>query len=165
MAIGRTAPKWFKFQVDDSGGTVRDIPVNSINGVGLTYEEHEITALQDAIKSVLSNLPECMVEIEGPFDNTAVVAASGSGAAPALSGSHIVLNGINGGGTPLTLGVYLGVRAAWATGDPAFGITSTAVNGFICTAYTADPTEMTYAAKFAVFAGSAAPAWGTAAFT
>jgi hypothetical protein len=165
MATGRTAGKWFKFQVDDSGGTVRDIPVTTINDVGLTYDEVDVTALQDALKTALPGMPDVTITITGPFSNTAAAAASGTGAAPALSGSHTVLSAINGVNTPLTLGVYLGIRGYWATGDPCFGLTSSASVGFVCTNYTVNPGDMTYTAQFKVFAGSSAPAWGTAAFT
>lgn len=165
MATGRTVSKYFKFQIDDSAGTVRDIPVNSINGVGLTFDEVDVTAFQDAVKGMLAGQPDFTLTISGPFDNTAAQAASGTGAAPALSGSHTVLYPLNGGYTPLTFGCYFGIRSHWATGDPAFGITSTAANGITCFEYTVDPAAMTYTAKFRMYPGSAAPAWGTAAFT
>jgi hypothetical protein len=162
---GRTVAKWFKFQVDDSAGTLRDIPVNSINGVGLTFEEIDLTAFQDAVKGALAGQPDFVLTVGGPFDNLAAQAASGSAAAAALSGSHTVLNAINGASTPLTFGCYFGVRHYWETGEPAFGITSTATNGAICFEYTVDPANMTYSAKFRMAPGSAAPAWGTAAYT
>ena len=165
MATGRTPSKFFKFQVDDSGGVVRDIPVSTINGVGLDYGGQDMTALQDAIKSVLPEIPDLEITISGPVDNTVVQAASGTGAAPALSGSHTVLSPINGLLIPLTLGVYLGIRAHWATGDPAFGLTSSASSGFLCMSYIVNPADMTYEAKFKVFPGSSVPAWGTAAYT
>ena len=165
MATGRTVSRWFKFQVDDSAGTVRDIPVNTINDIGLTYEEADVSALQDAIRTSLPNMPDCTITIGGPFSNLAATAASGTGAAPALSGSHTVLTGINGLSVPLTLGVYMGIRGYWATGDPCFGLTSSATVGFVCTNYTVNPSDMTYTAQFKVFAGSTAPAWGSAAFT
>lgn len=165
MATGRTVSRYFKFQIDDSAGTVRDIPVNSINGVGLEYEEVDLTAFQDAIKGVLNGLPDATIDISGPFDTTAAQAASGTGAAPALSGSHIILKDIVGVNTPLTMGIYFGIRANWATGDPAFGITSTAANGVLCTKYTVNPDDGTYSASFKPAAGSAILAWGTAAYT
>lgn len=162
---GRTAKRWTRFLVDDSGGTLREIPVDSINGVGLTYDELELTAFQDAIKGVLLDTPDCVIEISGPFDNSAAQAAGGSGAAPALSGSHTVLSGIAGVNTPLTLDVRFGMRQYWQTGEPVFGITSSSANGFVCTKYTVDPAEMKYAASFRMFPGSAAPSWGTNANT
>lgn len=165
MATGRTVAKWFKFQTDDSAGTVRDIPVSSINGVGLTYDEIDVTAFQDAVKGALAGQPDFVLTVTGPFDNSAAQAASGSGAAAALSGSHTVLSGINGLSVPLTLGCYFGIRGYWATGDPAFGWTSSATSGALLFQYTVDPGTMIYTAKYRAYPGSAAPAWGTAAFT
>lgn len=156
---GRTVAKWVDFRVDDSAGTLRSIPVKTINGVGLTYPEEEQTALQDALKGVLPGTPECVIEITGPFDNAAAAAAG------TLSGSHTILNGIVGGNTPLTLDVQVGVRHAWESGEPQFGITSTAANGFLCAAYTVDIAAMEYSARFVMYPASAAPAWGTAAET
>lgn len=166
MAVqtGRTVSKWVRFVVDDSAGTPREIPINSISVVGLRYDEQDVTAFQDAVKSALANQPEAPIEVSGPWDTSAAVAAAGSAAAPTLSGSHTVLNGINGGGTPLSLGVYFGVRHFWETGEPVFGISSTATTGYTCTSYTVDPSNMTYTARFAVYPGSV-PAWGTAAIT
>lgn len=160
---GRTVSKWVRFVVDDSAGTLREIPVDSINGVGLTYDEVELTAFQDAVKGVLPGHPDLTIEITGPFDTTAAAAAAGSGAAPTLSGSHTVLAPINGGNTPLSLGVYIGDRAYWATGAPTFGLSSSATSGFLCTSYIADVGAGKYTARFRVFPGSAIPAWGTAA--
>ena len=162
---GRTVAKWFKFQIDDSGGTVRDIPVNTINGVGLTYDEVDLTAFQDAVKGFLSGQPDFTLTIGGPVDSTAVQAASGSGAVAALSGSHTVLSAINGLQVPLTFGCYFGMRHYWETGEPAFGITSSSTSGALVFDYTVDPSNMTYSAKLRMFPGSSAPAWGTAAYT
>src|SRR5574343_68660 len=150
---GRTTSKWVAFLVDDSGGTLRNIPVDSINGVGLTYDEVELTAFTDAIKGVLPAHPDCTITITGPFDTTA------------STGSHTVLAGIVGGGTPLSLDVQVGMRHAWESGEPQFGITSSAANGFLCTEYIPDVNAGKYSAKFRVYPGSVAPAWGTAAET
>jgi hypothetical protein len=155
---GRTVSKWTDFIVDDSGGTLRSIPVDSINGVGLSYDETEVTAFQDAIKNVLPGHADCVISISGPFDNS-VAAAVGT-----LSGSHTILSGIVGGNTPLSLDVQVGIRHAWESGEPQFGITSSATSGFICTQYSVDLDSMKYSAQFRVM-GSTAPAWGTAAET
>ena len=162
---GRTVSKWTRFVVDDSAGTLREIPISSINGVGLTHDEKESWALQDAIKTVLSDTPDCAIEVTGPFDTAAAVAAAGSAATPTLSGSHTVLTGIVGLSVPLSLGVYIGVRHYWETGEPTFGISSSATAGFVCTSYVIDPAAMTYTAKFRVYPASTAPAWGTAIIT
>ncbi len=162
---GRTVKRWTRFVVDDSAGTLREIPVDSINGVGLDYPEADLTAFQDAVYGVLPDTPDCTITITGPFDNTAAGAAAASGAAPVLSGSHTVLSGIAGGVTPLTLGVYFGIRHYWETGEPVFGITSAAGVGFLCTNYTVNPGDGKYSATFKVYPGSTAPAWGTDAVT
>lgn len=156
---GRTVSKWTSFYVDDSGGVLRQIPVNSINGVGLDFDEVDLTAFQDALKSVLLNQASCVITISGPFDTSAAVAAT------SLSGSHTVLYNLAGLNTPLALDVRVGIRHAWEAGEPNFGITGTADNGFLCKSYSFDPNNGTYTATFVVAAGSAAPAWGTTANT
>lgn len=150
---GRTTSKWTAFLVDDSAGTLRNIPVDSINGVGLTFDEVELTAFTDAIKGVLPAHPDVTITITGPFDTTA------------STGSHTVLSGIVGGNTPLSLDVQVGIRHAWESGEPQFGITSSATSGFLCTEYIADVNAGKYSAKFRMYPGSSAPAWGTAAET
>ena len=154
---GRTVSRWVSFIVDDTGGTVRTIPINSINGVGLDYPEKDLTAFQDAVKGALPETPDCVIEIEGPFDTTAAQALG------TLSGSHTILNGIAGLSTPLTLDVQIGIRHAWETGEPQFGLTSAAAVGFLCTSYKVNVNDGMYSAKFVVYPGSTAPAWGTAA--
>lgn len=154
---GRTTQKWTTFIVDDSGGTIREIPVDSINGVGLVYDEVELTAFQDAIKGALPAHPDCVITISGPFDNSAAATVG------TLSGSHTILSAIVGGTTPLTLDVRVGMRHAWESGEPQFGITSSATSGFLCFDYQPDVNAGKYTAKFRMYPGSSAPAWGTAA--
>jgi len=162
---GRTVGKYTRFVVKDSGAVLREIPITTINGVGLTFDEADVSALQDALKGVLQATPDCQITVTGPVDNSAAVPASGSGVVPALSGSHTVLKDINGAQVPLSLGIYLGIRHYWETGEPTFGISSSAANGFLCFDYTVNPVDMTYSAKFRVYPGSTAPGWGTAAIT
>lgn len=154
---GRTVKRYTNFIVDDSAGTLRSIPVDSINGVGLDYDEVDLTAFQDAIKGVLLDTPDCTITISGPFDSS--VAAT----SPALSGSHTVLSAIVGLNVPLSLDVQIGIKHAWEAGEPQFGITSSATSGFLCKSYIVDPQNAKYSATFRMAAGSAAPAWGTAA--
>ena len=159
MATGRTSPRFSKFQIEDSGGVLRDVPVNSFGSVGLTYDEVDVSALQELVKSFMSGQASFTLTISGPFDNTAAAAASASGAVAALSGSHTVLEPLNGGLTPRAFGVYFGVQAYWSTGDPVFG----ADNSVIVTDYTVDPAAGTYSCKLAHVGGGTAPDWGTAA--
>jgi hypothetical protein len=150
---GRTTNRWVAFKIDDSAGALRQIPVSSINGLELAYEEKDLTAFQDAIKGVLLGQPDFSCEISGPFDTTA------------NTGSHTVLNGVNGLNTPLSLEIEVGMRHVWETGEPTFGLTSTAANGVLVSKYTFNPGDGTYTATIKMAAGSAVPAWGTTANT
>ena len=163
MATGRTVTKWIRFCLDDSAGTAREIPVDSISPVGFQYEETDVTAWQDAVKGYLSNHPDATIDITGPFDNTAAAALAASGAAPTLSGSHTILNAIAGGVTPLALAIMFGIRGYWTTGDPVFGVvTASATAGYLCTKYTVEGEK--YSARFVPYPGTT-PAWGTAIIT
>ena len=150
---GRTTNRWVTLKIDDSASTLREIAVNSINGLELAYEEKDLTAFIDAIKGVLLGQPDFSCEIGGPFDTTA------------STGSHTVLSAVNGLNTPLAFGVFVGMRHAWENGEPVFGITGTAANGVLVSKYAVDLANGTYTASIKMAAGSAAPAWGTAAIT
>ena len=163
MATGRTVSRFFNFVIDDSSATIRDIAVYTISIVGIVFEEQDLTALADAVKGALPNMPDAPIEITGPFSNLAVASASGSGVAAVYSGSHTVLSAINGLMTPLTLDCQFGIQSIWSTGDPQFGITASSVNGYILTSYTVDAASMEYAARFVLFPGSIIPAFATSA--
>ena len=137
----------------------------SVSPVGFTYDETDLTAYQDAVKGYLAAHPDAPIDITGPFDNSAAVAASGSGVAPALSGSHTVLAPISAPTftTPLGLCVCWGIRGYWASGDPVFGVVSpSATSGYVCTQYQVDGEQ--YSARFVPYPGTT-PAWGTAILT
>ena len=159
MATGRTVGRFTKMQIEDSGGVLRDIPIQSYGSIGITYDEVDVSSLQEAVKGMLGGQGNIAVTITGPFDNTAATAASASGAAAALSGSHTVLEPLNGGLTPRAFGIYFGIQNYWATGDPVFG----ADNSIIVTDYTVDPAAGTYSCKLAHVGGGTAPDWGTTA--
>jgi len=159
---GRTVGKYSKFTIGDASstdGTMRDIPVTSYGSVGLTYAEQDVTALQDAITNVFNGQGAFGVTITGPLDNSTEVAESGSGARPALSGSHTILEPLNGGQIAKSFGIYIGIQGDWATGDPVFG----AAKSVLVSGYTVDPAAGTYSAKI-VTAGNRKhdPDWGTA---
>ena len=165
MATGRTVTRFTRFLVDDSSGTPREIPVETIGAVGLVYEETDLTAYQDALMGFLAGHPDAPIEITGPFSNSAAVAAAATGVAPALSGSHTVLQPISAPTftTPLGLAVMIGIRGYWTTGDPVFGVVApSATEGYVCTKYTVEGEK--YSAKFVVYPGST-PAWGSSILT
>ena len=165
MATGRTVTKWTRFAIDDSAGTPREIPVDSISPVGFVYDETDLTAYQDQVKGYLAAHPDAPIDITGPFDNSAAAALAASGAAPTLSGSHTILAPISAPTftTPLGLAIMIGIRGYWTTGDPVFGIVApSATQGYICTKYTIEGEK--YSASFKPYPGST-PAWGSAILT
>ncbi len=160
MPTGRTSPRFSKFQIEDTGGILRDIPVKTFGNIGLTYDEIDLAALQDTVKGFVSGQTNFGVTITGPFDTSAAVASSTTGQASGahLSGSHTVLEPLNGGLISRAFGIYLGIQADWASGDPVFG----GNNAVIVTDYTVDPATGMYSAKLVHIAGGTAPDWGTA---
>src|SRR5512133_2930918 len=139
VQTGRTVSRFTEFWFSD--GTMRELPVDSINGVGLTHEEVELTAFMDAIKGALPNTPDCQIDITGPFDTTA-------------NSAHPVLSAACGAMTPRSLDVKVGIRQNYVEGEPQFGITATATSGFICTSYIVDLNAGKYSATFRMFPGS-----------
>lgn len=164
MATGRTSPRFSKFQIEDSGGTMRDVPVRTMGNVGLTYDEIDLSALQELVKSFFSGQANFGLDMTGPFDNRAATAASGSGTDPSgtLSGTSTIIQPLNGGLTARSFGIYFGIQAVWSTGDPVFG----AVDSIIVTNWTVDPVTMMASWRIVKAAGAANnPAWGTSAIT
>jgi len=155
---GRTLSRWTKVYIDDNAGVLREVPVNSINGVGLECPTVDISAWQDAIRHVLLDRPNNAITISGPFDCSAAVVASASAAAPALSGSHTVLAPLVGLNVPLAFGVCFGVRQYYTTTEPAFGLNFTAASGYLVSSYTVNPEDGTYTAELVVY-GIIAPSW------
>lgn len=167
VLYGRTVSRYVDFRIQDTAGStaaMRSIPVDSINGIGVTHADADVTAFQDAIRNVLPDKADLQITISGPFDNGPTVAAASSGSVPALSGSHTVLNGIVGGGNPLSMDIQVGIRHPWETGEPQFGITAASNSGMMVMSYTVDAQSMKYNATLRVY-GTIAPAWGTAAET
>lgn len=146
---GRTLPRWTKFLLSDGTG-MRELGVNSINGVALTSDEVDVHAYMDQVKGALPDTPSCKISISGPFDTTAL-------------GSHVVLNALNGLTVPRSLDVQVGIRQAWVSGEPQFGITATATSGFCVSSYTPDLNTGTFTATLYMLSGSSAPEWNTTA--
>jgi hypothetical protein len=159
MATGRTVPRFLKFQIEDGTGAMRDLAINGWGEIGLTYEEMDLSAWQDAIKAYFLNQASMDgITITGPMDNSAAVAASGTGVAPAISGSHGVLSVLNGASVPRSFGAYFGIQAYWSTGDPVFG----GIDCVLVSSYTVSDGK--FSAKICLAATRTNdPAWGTAA--
>lgn len=153
------------FIIVDSADVLREIPILSIGDIGLVHDKVDVSALQDAIKNMLSGQPAAPISITVPFDTSAAVAAPATTAAHALSGPHTVLPGIVGDNKPHSLQIRFGVRHNWEAGEPVFGLQRlTASNsGYTCYKYTRTGQNVC-AVEFDVM-GGVIPAWGTAALT
>jgi hypothetical protein len=161
LEIGRTVTKWIRFAVNCTTNAAAEIPIDSLSPIGFVYDETEVTAWQDAVKSYLANQPDAIIEVTGPFDTSPVVALAASGLAPALSGSHTVLAGLPALSHPIGVWIGWGMRGYWtAAEDPAFGvIAATPAVGYTCTKYVVEGQK--YSARFVPY-GATVPAWGTA---
>jgi hypothetical protein len=145
---GRTVGDFTSFLIGD-GTAMRTILIDSLGDVGLDYPEEQMSAFQDAVKGVLVGKPDFSLTFGGPFSDTAT------------TGTHTVLSAMVGVMTPRSFDVQIGIRHAWEAGEPQFGITETAANGCIVTAYKVSGGK--YSASIRMYPGSAAPAWGVAA--
>ncbi len=101
--------------------------MRSLSVVGLTYGEMELSAWQDAVTGRLPTMPDAPIDFGGPWDTTAAQAVG------TLSGSHTVLAGLCGDLTPRTVDIHFGIRHTWESGEPQFGITQSAANGYLIT--------------------------------
>lgn len=144
---GRTTFKYVGFKVDDSAGSLAAMAdLIGLSVVGLAFDEVDVTAWADAVKNALPGHPDAPIVARFQFSTSAITK----------------LSGIVGGQTPLALDIQFGIRHAWESGEPQFGITATATVGYLCTSVTVNPDDMTIEARFVVMGGTA-PAFGTSA--
>jgi len=147
---GRTHAKYIKVYIDSIAPTLTDVTayVNTVGTIGLTYDTQDVTAFSDGTKNIVIGQPTAALTIGGPFDSV----------------GHTLFNAINGSAVPLSLDIQIGMRDAWETGAPQFGITSDATHGYLMSGYTVDMQANTWSATLDVY-GVTAPAWGTVAET
>ena len=144
---GRTQEKYTQFWLDNSSGTLTNLSAyaNSVGAVGLNHETVDVTAFSDGVKNFLAGHPTAPIVVTFPMDTVVI--------------THLSALNPN---TPLSLGIYYGIRHAWESGEPTFGLTSSATSGYIFLGFTVSGGVIT--ANFDVF-GPTAPAWGTSAVT
>jgi hypothetical protein len=144
---GRTNAKYISFYLDNSSGTLTDLTAytKSIGTVGLTFEEQDVTAYSDGVRNVTIGRADAPLSITFQMD-TVVYA-------------HLIALNRN---TPLSLDIRIGIRHAWESGEPVFGISSSATSGYLLKDLTMNDTDIM--ASFVVF-GSTAPDWATTAHT
>lgn len=145
---GRTVQDFTSFLLGKAGGSMTVIPIDTLGDVGLDYPVEELAAFTDAIKGVLVSKPDFSLDFGGPFDTT----------------THAYLSAVAGTMTAMSFDVQIGIRHAWESGEPQFGVTGVVASnsGVMLTNYKVSGNK--YSATIRMISGSAvAPAWGTAA--
>jgi hypothetical protein len=145
---GRTIESVYtQFWLDNSSGTLTNLSAyaSSVGAVGLDSKTVDVTAYSDAVYNYLVDKPTAPITVTFPLDTVVI--------------THLSALNRN---TPLSLGIYYGVRQAWQSGEPTFGISSSSTSGYVFMGFKVSGGVIT--ANFDVF-GPTAPAWGTAAVT
>ena len=140
---GRTNAKYIQFWLDNSAGQLTDLSAycKSVGTYGLTFPTQSVTAYSDFVENVTNGRPTAQLTITFVKD-TAVFAHLA-----ALSRT-----------TPLSLDIREGIRQSQVTGEPCFGISSSATSGYLLGSFTANDTD--YICTFDVF-GPVAPDFAT----
>ena len=148
---GRTHPKYLGVFVDNSAGTLTDLSayLDAPGTFGLQYAEQDVTGMSDAIQNVVVGRPSAPLSIVWQFD-TVVMA------------HFTACDTVAGHNTPMTIDFRMGIRHVWESGEPTFGITSSATSGYVFKDFTTDGIKIT--TTFNVF-GPTAPAFATTAHT
>lgn len=146
---GRTVSRYFEVWLDNAAGVLTQVKVDTIGDIGLDNPESDLTALLDAIRGVLLDTPSFATTIGGPLSTD----------------THTHLTGVAGRNTPLAGDFRLGINHVWEAGEPTFGITGSATNGFLLSNYKVTNNGTKWSANISVFAGSTAPEWNTVAHT
>lgn len=115
--------------------------MNTLNPVGLEYEEIDVTAFSDAVQKVLAGRPNAPIDIGGPVNTD-------------TNQAHDTVEPLNGDNTAYTVTIQFGDGAAPTTGDPEFE------GSYKVTMYQINVDDMTWSARL-VPGTTTAPAWGT----
>ena len=142
MATGKTDSKYINIIF---GGQTLDCSLTAVDGAGITYDQTDITGLCNTIKEYVQGQGDVSVALSGYLSNTAT------------TGSHTVIEPLNGDTTGSTLTIQYGIRAAATTGDPEFEVTAMGVFDYLVSASGGAPT---WSAALRPLTGATA-AWGT----
>lgn len=140
---GRTNARYIGFWLDNSSGTLTDLSAycKSVGTYGLKISTQSVTAYSDLVENITNGRPDAPLTIT--FQKDTVVFA------------HLIALNRN---TPLSLDIREGIRQSQVTGEPCFGISSSATSGYLLGSMTANDTE--YICEFNVF-GPTCPDFAT----
>jgi hypothetical protein len=120
--------------------------VDTINGIGITYEETDVSSLASSLMEFIQGRGDLNLSVSGKFDNTAT------------TGGHTVVQALNGNTTGATLTIAIGIGAAPTTGDPEFESTKIGTFNYLVQA---NPGQaVAWSASLRPLDGAVA-AWGT----
>jgi len=141
----------FRIQVDDSGGTARDLSGDlvpgSLQGGGITFDQADMTGVSETVRNYLAGHGEAPITAQFHMNDTAT------------TGSSVVLNAIAGQASTVTVTLQWGqAGAAPTSSDPEWE------GEYVClaNAIQLNGNTFVYAVSF-MPSGSTAPAWGTVA--
>ena len=141
MATGKTQAKHIIVLVDDYADVQKDISA-SVTDVSIprTWDQTDVSGYSDGVTNITVGQPDTPLTLRGVFDSTLLV------------GSHTVLSRVAGDiYTARTVVVQVGIRAAFAGGDPYH------TGVYFCSSLVYS-SDMTYIAEF-VPATTTAPGW------
>ena len=141
MATGKTNVSHITVLIDDYADDQRDISlgVTDVN-IPQTWDETDVSGYSDGVTNITVGVPNKPLTLSGVFDSTLLV------------GSQTVLSRVVGDiYTARTVVVQVGIRAAFAGGDPYY------TGVFFCSSLVYS-SDMTYVAEF-IPATTTAPAW------
>jgi len=103
MTTGKTNSRHMRLLLD---GVNLSGDARQVGSVGITYDEDDVAGWSDGVRNFTLGHPRAFIEgFQSVFNNTAV------------TGSHIELSAVE----QYIGGLFIGIRAAPAIGDPAFG--------------------------------------------
>lgn len=147
---GRTNAKWIQVFIDNPS-TLTEVTsyVKSIGQLGYSQDSQDVTAYSDGVKNFTIGRADAPITITYVYDTQAMA---------------ILLAQKAANNTPLSLNVQMGIQHAWITGEPTFGITSSATSGYQLANWKVDWDNQTIIADYVVF-GPTAPSFATTAFS
>lgn len=145
---GRTNNKFISVFLNNAAGVLTDLTAytKSVGAVGIKYDQQDVTALNDGSKNYTIGWGDAPISITFQFDTTVL--------------AHLIALPTT---QPLALDIRFGIRQAYTSGEPVFGISKTATSGYLLAGLTVNQTD-DITADFVVY-GATAPNFATTPHT
>ena len=106
--------------------------IESINGVGVSFNTAEVTTLCNTIIERLAGMGDVSITASGPFNDTTT------------TGAHKVIEPLNGSNTGATLVIDIGSGATPTTGDARFTLAAAGVDNYTVSGATGNAVQATW---------------------